>query len=208
MNSELELLWKQPTFENLDRGVRSNHDDNFARLHGLFVHLLFSTSDALPMKASPGALKLATARKVVWAYHREAEAAWQGQGFITKWSPDCLEGMAREMGDKLARHPVVVNAVAEKLEKRRDEVFADFSLTHNDALFSVYSCVAANQRSEIRNIFDEINIVEIKEPAIETITRSIDHLEDLRSTSEFKRFIRIRRILYSLVRVYAVVHDD
>lgn len=205
MNRELETLWKQPTFENLDRGVRLNREDNFAWVHGLFVHLLFSTSSALPMKASVERLKLETARKVVWAYHREAEANWQGQGFITQWSPDCLEGIAREMADNLAHHPIVTNGVVEMLEKRRDVVFADFSLTHGDALFNVYSCVTANKPSEIRILFDEIGDVEIIEPAIETITRSLDHLDELRSTNEFKRFILLNRILSSLRRVHSVV---
>ncbi|MFN3847744.1 MAG: hypothetical protein ACK4RZ_18285, partial [Paracoccaceae bacterium] len=124
------------------------------------------------------------------------------------WSPDCLEGIAVELADKLARHPVVADAVAAKLEKSRDEVFADFSLTHGDALFAVHSCVAAHQPSEIRSMFDELGIVKISEPYIETITRSLDHLEELRSTIDFKRFIRLRRILSSLLRVHRVVLGD
>ncbi|MDM7956599.1 hypothetical protein [Blastomonas sp.] len=205
MNNEIETLWKQPTLENLDLGVRLHRGDNGARVHGLFAHLLFATSDALPMKASAETLKLETARKVVWAYHRDAEAAWQTQGFITKWSPNCLEGIAREMADKLARHPIVANVVAAKLDRRRDVVFADPSLTHGDAMFVARNLFTANMPDIFRELLEQECIAVIKEDADATITRALDHLEDLRSTGEYWKYTRLHRILSSLKRVHSVV---
>lgn len=205
MKNDLETLWKQPTFENLDRGVRLHRGDNGARVHGLFAHLLFATSDALPTKASVETLKLETARKVMWAYHRDAEAAWQTQGFITKWSPNCLEGIAREMADKLARHPIVANVVAAKLERRRDVVFADHSLTHGDAMFVARKLITANLPDIFRELLEQECIKTIKEDAGVTIIRALDHLENLRSTDEYCKYTRLFRILSSLKRVHSVV---
>lgn len=205
MNNELERLWKQPTFENLDRGVRLHRGDNGARLHALFAYLLFTVSDALPTKASPDALALETARKVVWAYRDEAEAAWQEQGFITQWSRDCLEGIAREMADKLARHPIVVNAVGRKLERRRDVVFADHSLTHGDALFVIKKCVSERMPDMFREILEDECVVSIKEDFIVTVNRSLHCLDELRLTKEYRRLIPLFMILTSLKRVHSVV---
>lgn len=208
MNNELERLWKQPTFENLDGGIRLVPGDDVAPLHSAFVIFLFITSNALPMKASAETLKLETARKVVALYHHKAEAAWHAQGFITKWSSDCLEGIARELAERLARNPAVVNAVAEKLERRRDVVFADHSLTHGDAMFVVDKYATANAPDMFREMLEEDCIEVIREDAIVTINRALDHLKDLRPTKELSHLIRLRRILYSLIRVYAVVLGD
>jgi hypothetical protein len=205
MNNELERLWKQPTFENLNRGVRLDREDNFAWVHGAFTYLLIPTSDALPTKASVDTVKLETARKVVWLYHREAEAKWQRHGFITQWSSDCLEGIAREMADKLPRHPTVVDAVTRELEKRRDNVFADRSLTRGDELFFVKRMVTANVPDLFREALERDCIEEIKENYVETIDRWMDYLSELRSTNGHRPFIPLFRVLTSIKRVHAVI---
>lgn len=205
MNNELERLWKQPTFENLDRGVRLNREDNFAWVHGMFALLLCITSEELPSKASTELLKLETARKVVKFYHRQAEANWQAQGFITQWSPDCLEGIAREMADKLPRHPIVVNAVKQMLENRRDVVFADRSLTRDDELFFVHRTYRSNFPSEVHEYMAEIGIEVIDEYYIVTIDLSVDYINEIKSIKSSRQFIRLFAILTSMKRVHAVV---
>jgi hypothetical protein len=208
MNNELERLWKQPTFENLDRGVRLHREDNLAWVHDMFALLLCVTSEELPSKTSTELLKLETARKVVKVYHREAEAAWQEQGFITKWSPDCLEGIAREMADKLPRHPFVVNAIKRMLENRRDVVFADRSLTRDDELFFVRRTHRSQFPREMHEYMAEIGIEVVYEDCIVTIDRSLDYINELKSIKASRQFIKLYGILTSMKRAYAVVQGN
>lgn len=208
MNNELERLWKQPTFENLDRGVRRYRENNLAWVHDMFALLLCGTSEELPSKASTEVLKLETARKVVTVCHSEAEAAWQKQGFITQWSPDCLEGIAREMADKLPRHPIVVNAIKRMLENRRDVVFADRSLTRDDELFFVRRTHRSQFPSEMHEHMAEIGIELVNEDCIVTIDRSLDYIHELKAIRLSRPFIKLFGILTSMRRVYAVIQGN
>ena len=208
MFAELEKQWKQPTFENLDRGVRLAREDDFAWVHGMFAMLLCVTSEKLPTKASTELLKLETARTVVSTYHSNAEAYWQAQGFITRWSPDCLEGIAREMADKLPRDPIVADAVRRILEMRRDVVFADRSLTHGDAMFRVSKSVTAHLPDMFRELLEEDSIVLIEEDFIVTIDRSLNYLSELKKINGYRPFIPLFCILTSLRRAHDVVFGN
>lgn len=205
MTAEIAQLWKQPCFANLDEGARLDHGNRMAWVHAHFAYALFYTSDALPMKASPEVLKLETARHVVRFNHAAAERALTAKGFITRWTPEQCDGIAREMADTLPRHPGVVEAVERTLGERRDQAFADKSLTRDDELFSVYQIRASNVPMDFGVAMMKSGIEVIKEDAILTIDRSLDYLSELRSTKDYRRFIPLFRVLTSLKRVHDVV---
>jgi hypothetical protein len=205
MKHEMEKPWSQPTFENLERGIWHGRKDNCRWLHWEFAAILCVMSETLPTKASAELLKLEAARKVVSFYHNEAEAYWQSKGFVTKWSPDCLEGIALEIAKKLPRHPAVVNVVMQMMERRRDVVFADRLLTRGDELFFVRQWNVSDYPEECHEQMDEIGIEVIKEDFIETIDRSLDSYNELKAIKASRQFIKLFRILTSLKRVHDVV---
>lgn len=205
MTAEIAQLWKQPCFDNLNEGVRLHHGDRLPWLHMHYAYGLFYTSNALPMKASAETLKLETARRVVALERGHAERALTNNGFITRWTDEQCEAIAREMAEAMPRHNGVVQAVERTLGERRDEVFADKSLTRDDELFTVFQIRASNAPMEFGVSMMRHGIEVIKEDAIVTIDRSLDYLSELRSTKEFRRFIPLLRVLASLRRVYDVI---
>lgn len=204
MSAEIAQLWKQPCFDNLNEGVRLHHGDRLPWLHMHYAYGLFYTSNALPMKASAETLKLETARRVVAFERGHAERALTANGFITRWTDEQCEAIAREMAEAMPRHSGVVQAVERTLAERRDEVFADTSLTHNDELFTVYQVRASNVPMELGLSMIRSGVEVIKEDAIVTIDRALDYLSELRSTKDFRRFIPLLRVLTSLKRVHDV----
>lgn len=204
MSAEIAQLWKQPCFDNLNEGVRLHHGDRLPWLHMHYAYGLFYTSNALPMKASVETLKLETARRVVAFERGHAERALTANGFITRWTDEQCEAIAREMAEALPRHPGVAQAVERTLAERRDEVFADTSLTHNDELFTVYQMRTSHVPMELGLSMMKHGIEVIKEDAVVTIDRALDYLSELRSTKDYRRFIPLLRILTSLRRVHDV----
>ncbi len=205
MSAEIAQLWKPPCIASLDEGVRLHHGDRLAWLHMHFAYGLFYTSNKLPMKASVETLKLETARRVVAFERGHAEQALTANGFITRWTDEQCEAIAREMAEVMPRHKGVVQAVERTLAERRDEVFADKSLTLNDELFTVYEIRASKVPSDFSASMMRHGIEVIKEDYVETIDRSLDYLSELRSTKEYRRFIPLFRVLTSLRRVHDVV---
>lgn len=205
MTAEIAQLWKQPCVANLSEGVCLHHGDRLPWLHMHFAYGLFYTSNALPMKASAETLKLETARRVVAFERGHAEQALTANGFITRWTGEQCEAIAREMAEAMPRHKGVVQAVERTLAERRDEVFADASLTHNDELFSVYQIRASNVPMNLGLSMMRHGIEVIKEDAVATIDRSLDYILELRSTKDYRRFIPLLRVLTSLRRVHDVV---
>ncbi|BAV65433.1 hypothetical protein [Sphingobium cloacae] len=205
MTAEIAQLWKPPCVASLDEGVRLHHGDRMAWLHMHYAYGLFYTSNALPMKASVDTLKLETARRVVALERGHAERALTANGFITRWTDEQCEAIASEMAEAMPRHKGVVQAVERTLAERRDEVFADKSLTRDDELFTVYQIRASNVPMEFGVSMMRHGIEVIKEDAIVTIERSLDYLSELRSNKEYRRFIPLLRVLTSLRRVHDVV---
>ena len=205
MSAEIAQLWKPPCVASLDEGVRLHHGDRLAWLHMHFAYGLFYTSNKLPMKASVETLKLETARSVVAFERGNAEQALTANGFITRWTDEQCEAIAREMAEAMPRHKGVVQAVERTLAERRDEVFADKSLTRDDELFTVYEIWALKVPANFGASMMRHGIEVIKENYIETIDRSLDYLSELRSTKDYPRFIPLFRVLTSLRRVHDVV---
>jgi len=205
MSAEIAQLWKQPCFDNLNEGVRLHHGDRLPWLHMHYAYGLFYTSNALPMKASAETLKLETARRVVAFERGHAERALTANGFITRWTDEQCEAIAREMAEAMPRHPGVVEAVERTLTQRRDEAFADKSLTQDDELFTVYQIRASKVPMDFGAAMMQHGIEVIKEDAIVTIDRSMDYLSELRSTKDYRRFIPLLRVLTILRRVHDVV---
>lgn len=206
MTADLALRWKQPCVASLAEGVRLHYSDHLPWLHLHFAIGLFSTSDALPMKASPNTLALETARRVVAFERNHAEEALTAAGFVTRWTDEQCEAIAREMAEAMPRHKGVAQAVERRLAERRDGVFNDKSLTRADELFAVYRIHSDEVSAELGSAMKNDGIEAIVEDAIETIDRSLDHLSELRSTKDYRQFIRLFRVLTSLRRVYDVIH--
>ncbi|KEQ53387.1 hypothetical protein [Sphingobium chlorophenolicum] len=206
MTVDLALRWKQPCVASLAEGVRLHYDDALPWLHLHFAIGLFSTSDALPMKASPNTLALETSRRVVAFERNHAEEALTAAGFVTRWTDEQCEAIAREMAEAMPQHKGVIQAVERRLAERRDGVFNDKSLTRNDELFAVYRIHSDEVCAELGNSMKKDGIEAIVEDAIETIDRSLDHLSELRSTKDYRQFIRLFRVLTSIRRVYDVIH--
>lgn len=206
MSAEIAQLWKPPCVASLAEGSRLFHSGHTAWLHSHFAYALFYTSKALPMKASAKTLALETARHVVRLNRDAAERALTANGFITRWSDEQCEAIACEMAEAMPRHPGVIEAVERALTNRRDEVFADSSLTRNDELFTVYQAHVSDYPEECHEQMIEDGVVVIKEDAIETIDRSLDYIRDLIDIGASRPFIPLRRILSSLRRVHDVVH--
>lgn len=206
MTADLALRWKQPCVASLTEGVRLHYGDRLPWLHVHYAVGLFSTSDALPTKETANTLALETARRVVAFERGHAEQALTANGFITRWTDEQCEGIAREMAEAMPRHKGVVQVVERRLTERRDGVFADKSLTRNDELFAIYRIHSDEVSAELGNAMKNDGIEAIVEAAIETIDRSLDHLSELRSTRDYRPFIRLHRVLTSLRRVYDVIH--
>ncbi|WP_313229948.1 hypothetical protein [Sphingobium yanoikuyae] len=109
------------------------------------------------------------------------------------------------MAGKLPRHPFVVDAVTQMLERRRDVVFADKSLTHDGELFFVIKMNRSDYPEDCHKHMVEICVEVVKEDCIQTVDRSVDYLNELRSIGAFRPFIVLFRILTSLKRTHDVV---
>ncbi|MFN3846522.1 MAG: hypothetical protein ACK4RZ_11990 [Paracoccaceae bacterium] len=208
MTVDLASLWKPPCLDSLNEGYRLHRDNGAAWLRALYAYTLFVTSDALPVSASLDTLKLETARRAIGLTRPFAEQALTANGFVTRWSDEQCDAIAYEMADRMPRHPAVVEMVRRNLEQRRDEVFADTTLTHNDPLFIVHRWNTSHFEEVVREMFDEIDIEQISEEPIRTINRSLDYMDDLILNHELRPFIHLRRILTSLKRVHTVVLGD
>lgn len=207
MNADIVALWKPPTLANFNAASQASGKP-IGFLHWTYAISLFIVSDALRADASPNTLKLKAARHVVGLMRGFVEREWEQRGNITNWQSDDYDAIAKEMADKLPRHPWVVQIVGEHLTHKRDVAFANHNLTHGDALFQVKAYRPSQFKGEQRKIFDELFDEQVNEEAIDTINRSLDYLTELRATAEYKKFIPLVRYLTSLVRVYRVVLGD
>ena len=129
---------------NFEQGIRYYDGDDMPWVYATFAHTIFTVSEALPAKASAETLKLETARKAVALHRSQAEDGWRSQGFTVEWGEGHYEALAVQIADIVPRHPAVIARMAEVLEAKRDAVFADWSLTHDDELFVVYRWRAAD----------------------------------------------------------------
>jgi hypothetical protein len=194
----IETAWSPPpTLANYIATADAKDEGKIGWVYTAFAYGLFVAAEKHRANATVAQITLSAARSTVKLWKRKAEAGWVAKGYPVMWADDDYDAIAKEMADTLPRHPLVVAVVERNLETWRDEVFNNTQLTRNSELFVV----------EYKAI-NEVQSVMIKEAPIETINRSLDHLDLLKELKNGLEFLKLRRILTCLARVHAIAVDD
>ncbi|MBB6424630.1 hypothetical protein [Sphingopyxis sp. JAI128] len=162
-----------------------------------FAYGLFIAARELRINEPLQRVVLQAARTTVLMLKHVAERGWDEKGFPVSWSEADYEAIADQMAKAFPRDKAVAVVVEGHLERERERVFFDTSLTHGDEHFAIFratfpqDCLFSNE--------------EYVEPPISTIGRSLDYIEDMMKIKQGKLFIMLRRELYILFRVYTVV---
>lgn len=163
-----------------------------------FAYGLFIAARELRVNEPLPRVALQAARMTVRMWKATAERSWSEKGFPVNWTEADYDAIADEMAKAFPREKGVVDFIDGELEERRERVFSDKSLTHDNEHFVIFRTKFPKEC-----LFGDVDYVE---PVIASLSRSLDYIEDMMKIKSGKLFLMLRRELSVLFRVYSIVH--
>lgn len=188
----------QPTLQNFVSVVNVINGERKAVAQMTFAYGLFIAANELRLNEPLQRIAKQAAQKTVLMWKDEAERGWEKKGFPVNWSEADYEAIADEAAKAFPRDKIVAHIIDSELTTRRERVFSDTSLTHDDEHFAV-----VRTKFPKECLFSDVDYVE---PVISTLSRSLDYIEDMTKIKSGKLFIMLRRELSVLLRVYTIVN--